>query len=389
MSDLSSSTPVLLVFSDDWGRHPSSCQHLVRHLLRDHKVLWVNTIGMRTPSFDLSTVRRGLEKAFHWFRRSKQATALPPKLQVVNPRMWPWFTSARDRSINRRLLLRSLTRLIEAQDAPVTAITTIPIVADLVGELRVQEWVYYCVDDFSVWPGLDQRTMLSMEADLIPKADRIIAVSETLQHRIESHGRESDLLTHGVDTEFWSRDESTKLSGEIDALTRPLVTFWGVVDRRLDTSFIRMLSADLEVGTILLVGPTQDPNPALAQLPNVHIHPPLAFESLPSLASATDVLIMPYSDSEVTRAMQPLKLKEYLSTGKATVVRRLPSTVSWSDCLDIASTAQEFSRIVRARIAHGLDDAQAVARERLHEESWVSKAEQFRRLALTESAAGV
>src|SRR5947209_8488 len=30
------STPApWLVFSDDWGRHPTSCQHLVRHLLPD------------------------------------------------------------------------------------------------------------------------------------------------------------------------------------------------------------------------------------------------------------------------------------------------------------------------------------------------------------------
>ena len=34
-----------LVFADDWGRHPSSCQHLIRQLLARYPVLWVNTIG--------------------------------------------------------------------------------------------------------------------------------------------------------------------------------------------------------------------------------------------------------------------------------------------------------------------------------------------------------
>ena len=37
----------LLVFSDDWGRHPSSCQHLVRNLLDRYPVVSVNTIGTR------------------------------------------------------------------------------------------------------------------------------------------------------------------------------------------------------------------------------------------------------------------------------------------------------------------------------------------------------
>ena len=49
----------LLVFADDWGRHPSSCQHLIRHMLDRQDVWWVNTIGMRTPRFDRATLTRG------------------------------------------------------------------------------------------------------------------------------------------------------------------------------------------------------------------------------------------------------------------------------------------------------------------------------------------
>jgi len=54
--------------------------------------------------------------------------------------------------------------------------------------------------------------------------------------------------------------------------------------------------------------------------------------------SAADVIIMPYADRPVTRAMQPLKLKEYLATGKPVVVRNLPATRGWTDCLDLADT---------------------------------------------------
>src|SRR5262245_8337679 len=48
-SHIRTETPPLLVFSDDWGRHPSSCQHLIRRLRQDFPVLWVNTIGTRQP----------------------------------------------------------------------------------------------------------------------------------------------------------------------------------------------------------------------------------------------------------------------------------------------------------------------------------------------------
>ena len=56
----------LLVFSDDWGRHPSSCQHLTRNLLDRYPVLWVNTIGTRAPRLDRQTLRRVAEKILQW-----------------------------------------------------------------------------------------------------------------------------------------------------------------------------------------------------------------------------------------------------------------------------------------------------------------------------------
>src|SRR4051812_50229003 len=79
----------LLVFSDDWGRHPTSCQHLVRHLLPEQPVLWVNLIGTRRPRLDLATARRGLEKLGQWLRPSAPAESLPANLRVVSPKVWP------------------------------------------------------------------------------------------------------------------------------------------------------------------------------------------------------------------------------------------------------------------------------------------------------------
>src|ERR1700730_13210873 len=145
----------LIVFADDWGRHPSSAQHLIRQLLERHEVHWINTIGTRKPQLNWSTVNRCLEKVRHWTCSSDGTTALPDRLHVHNPRMWPWFSGTRDRRLNRLLLLRQMKRLLRALPEPPIAITTLPIVADLIGPLPVAHWVYYCVDDFTQWPGLD------------------------------------------------------------------------------------------------------------------------------------------------------------------------------------------------------------------------------------------
>jgi glycosyltransferase involved in cell wall biosynthesis len=368
----------LLVFADDWGRHPSSCQHLVGQLLDSRQVVWVNTIGTRPPRLDLETVRRGWEKARQWLRAVPAGLRLAPaNPRVLNPRMWPWFSSNLDRGLNRRLLAQQLGPVVRGLPAPPVAITTLPIVADLTDVVPVARWVYYCVDDFSLWPGLDGVAMRRLEARLLPRMDEVIAVSDTLRDRLAgmTH-RPVHLLTHGVDLEFWAGDTKESVAG-LFGLEQPLILFWGITDRRMDVEFVRRLAADLTRGTVVLIGPLNSPDPTLLRLPRVVHLGPQPFDQLPGLARAAAVLVMPYADLPVTRAMQPLKLKEYLATGRPVVVRDLPATREWSDALDLADTPETFSDAVRRRIDSGVPAYQRAARVRLADESWVAKAREF------------
>ena len=374
----------LLVFSDDWGRHPSSCQHLIRQLLPHYKVLWVNTIGTRAPRLDLATLRRVGEKVRQWssVQNATSTDAAPEQhhnLKVVNPRMWPWFGRRHDRRLNSWLLSQQLTPFIDALPQPICAVTTLPITADLPGRLPVQKWVYYCVDDFGEWPGLDGDTLRDMDRQMIQRADEIVAVSEHLQTMIAANGRESRLLTHGVDLNHWKavpkRDAVDNPFPE--HITGPLAVFWGVVDRRLNTEMLMALSRRMPVGSIVLVGPHQDPDPVILQLPNVHAIGAQPFSALPLIAQHAGVLIMPYADLPVTRAMQPLKMKEYMATGKPVVVSRLPAVADWNDCLDVASSAAEFAALVVRRMDGQLPEVQRLARTRLNHESWKAKATQL------------
>ena len=374
--------PAVLVFSDDWGRHPSSCQHLVRRLAPKHQVVWVNTIGMRRPALDWATLSRGLGKIAQWFGPKKELETKDANPRVLNPRMWPWFSGRVGRKLNRFLLTRQLAPVLRSLDSPVVAITTVPIVADLADMLAVDRWVYYCVDDFSKWPGLDQGVIDRMEEQLVRRADVLIAVSENLQERLAQWGRTSTLLTHGVDLEHW-KPASRGPAASLAEFERPLVLFWGLIDWRMDLDFLRRLATDMHGGTIVLVGPRSDPRPSMGSIPRVIHIPGVSYDELPRLAEQAAVLVMPYRDGPGTRELQPLKLKEYLATGKPVVVRDLPANRVWADASDLASTPEEFSRLVLQRLAEGLPESQRSARQRLAEETWDDKTRQFEQLVMS------
>lgn len=387
----------LLVFSDDWGRHPSSSQHLVRRLLTHREVLWVNTIGTRSPRLDVGTAKRIAEKLGQWLpdrreaRRSDLGEArngrprsLDPK--VVSPRMWPSFGSPWARRLNRRLLSNALIPLIDGLPERPTAITTLPIIADLVSVLPVHRWIYYCVDDFSQWPGYDGATIRDMERELVTGVDRVVAASEALVQGMVRLGATADLLTHGVDLDLWRGPArvAEALRPPADGARGRQIVFWGVVDRRMDVGWIEALSNALVSrgieGRILLVGPREDPDRRLANLPRVEVQPPIPYAELPGLAAEASVLIMPYADLPVTRAMQPLKLKEYLATGRPTVVRALPATTPWADACDVCDTPEMFVDRVIERLRTGAPREQLAARQALEAESWDMKALRFSEL---------
>ncbi|TWU21208.1 hypothetical protein Pla52o_42420 [Novipirellula galeiformis] len=379
----------LLVFSDDWGRHPSSCQHLISQLLPTIEVTWVNTIGMRPPRLDRLTLSRGAGKLREWAAMHREDTAaeLPTNLTLRSPRMWPWMSHRWDRALNARLLSRQLHD--DAQDA--IAITTIPITADLIGRLPVRRWVYYCVDDFSVWPGLSAAAMREMEQTLIAGVDRVVAVSDPLAAAIRPRHAHVSVLTHGVDSSFWAHPTCAPPAA-IEHLPTPLAVFWGVVDRRMNADWVLGLADALRdrgaAGTIVLAGPQQDPDPRLLTHPRIAAIGPLAFEQLPALAQAARVLIMPYADLPVTRAMQPLKLKEYLATMLPVVAADLPAVVPWQDCLKMVDDEASFVAATldwmmgNEQTGDASRDSDPLTqldrrRQRLASEDWQSKAERF------------
>lgn len=377
----------LIVFADDWGRHPSSTQHLIRELLPQYPTLWVNTVGTRKPELTIRDLMRAAGIFSNWLSKPKPRDArdLPKGLEVIAPKMYPGYRARWQRRLNAWSVMKSVHQNL-LQNHRHVVITTLPTTADMIDTMRMDRWLFYCVDLYAQWPGVDQAIMAEMDKAQVAMVDELIAVSQVIAQNIMYCGRSPVMIDHGVDVPFWQTPATDSLiSTEWPTEEKPVALFWGLLDGRMDTDWLQQLASQSQ-GRVVLAGPTAPTYNAYTFEPNCVELGAVPHHDLPAHAACASVLIMPYVDEPVTRMMQPLKLKEYLATMRPVVVRDLPSTRDWADCCDLATDADSFVQLVEERCKTGTPPEQIAARERrLAGESWTAKAAQLAELINADS----
>jgi len=93
------------------------------------------------------------------------------------------------------------------------------------------------------------------------------------------------------------------------------------------------------------------------------------YAQLPALARGVDAWVLPYVVSERTAAIDPLKLREYLATGRPVVSTPLPDVLPWRDHVWIAADADAFLAAAR-QATRAPDTGRAARLAALEGHSW-------------------
>jgi glycosyltransferase involved in cell wall biosynthesis len=302
-------------------------------------------------------------------------------VHVVQPPMLPFARFAIVRHFNTIMVrshVREKLRSLGKNSVDV-AVVTAPNACDYVGGFHEKKIVYYCVDDFTEWPGLDQPLVQSMEGELIRKADTFIVTSQDLKAKFSLHGINARLMTHGVDLDFFCAN----VNGEhpsLQGILRPRVGYFGLIDERCDQQLILTLAQRMVNISFVITGDIVTDVSLLKGQKNIYFTGKVPYGELPHITQGLDVLILPYKVNKLTNAIQPLKLKEYLATGKPVISCAIREACNLSKFVSIVITPQEWEMAIRS----GLEETfckNKIDREMfLKNESWGCKAEFFFRL---------
>ncbi|MEW5801272.1 MAG: glycosyltransferase [bacterium] len=372
----------IIAFSKEWENDWTSNHHVLTTLARKNTILWINSIGMRSPGLSSGKDwQRIIKKIFFWLRGPKQVRR---NLYVFTPLVWPFsrpFAFRRSSFTFLTLQLRFLTLVLRMR--PFQVWSFLPAAEPLVGRLGEQRSVYYCTDNWRLFAYLkDQHIKISaLEEKLLKKVDVVFASSRFLCHEKKKINARTHLVTHGVNDIFLKYMESSPAPSDLQGIRHPVLGFYGWLRDTIDQRLLFELAQVYQDCSVVLIGKTSGNFERLRALSNIHFLGQKPYTELPRYAARFDVALIPYRMSpELMRATNPIKLKEYLALGLPLVTTDLPEAHPYEKACWIAKNNRDFILSVEKALGPEGKRRGALGKSMVMNETWEDKVEAISRI---------
>ncbi|MEI6970800.1 MAG: hypothetical protein WCL44_04720 [bacterium] len=391
-------TPRIVVFSKDWDDVPTSITHVTREMAKTMPVLWINSIGMRKPSFghsrDLSRIVRRLGA----FLRGSEWKE--NRLRVISLLLVPQARTSFSKWLNRLLFRFQTAREVRRMGAgPLEYWCSYPTVVDLLPKLDSRPAgreaadsvvVYYCNEDWRNYPGVDGAWVDQKEKELLGRVDVVFTPTEYLVEKCrktmrDMHGRnDTDTcvvrMTHGVEYSRFARalEETTRVPPELAQLPKPVVGFYGNIYPWIDFHLVAELARRRPSWSFVLIGHVYCDTAPACGFANVHFIGRREHADLPAYCRGFDASMIPYDPANPRMpGVNPIKTKELLAAGVPIVGVRIPELTGYGDdvitCVGVDEWLAGLDKQVRR------SDRRAIS-GRVADEDWLSKVRRIRQI---------
>ncbi len=242
--------------------------------------------------------------------------------------------------------------------------------------------VYHCVDRWDAFAMYDSAIMAEMDRRCCEYADCVIASADELRQRCLRWNPRTYLVTHGVDHAHFAG--ACHLPPSSDLPAGPIIGFFGLLSEWVDQALLLRLARALPQAHLVLIGKADVDVSALKGVSNIHVLGPRPFVDLPAYLANFTVGIIPFVVNDLTRAVNPIKLREMLSGGCPVVSTALPEVVACirqthvGGAAIVAGTPGEFEAGVRRFLDAPLDfAARRALSECMRHETWEAKVDKI------------
>lgn len=380
----------IVAFTKDWDDVPTCTTHILRSMARTIPVLWIGSIGVRRP---MLSSHRDVRRVFARLRQAgARARIVEHNIRVLSPLLIPSARSRSARAFNRLLLHWQISReLADMGQGGIEYWCFVPNAVDFLpkrGGVRCRKLnvergasdvksvpavenattdkgqrttghddsvvVYYCVDDWGKFEGLDGGWLERKEREILKCSDVVFTPSRYLERKClgllaPSSSSETQVsgfrfqgsacpsvhrAPHGVEYDKFAAalDRTGKIPDDIACLPKPVIGFYGNIYPWIDFRLVEALAAARPAWFFAMIGQIYCDVSRLRALPNVRFLGRREHDLLPGYCRAFDSAMIPYDlNHPRMESVNPVKTKELLAAGVPIVAARLPELEGYGD----------------------------------------------------------
>jgi glycosyltransferase involved in cell wall biosynthesis len=390
---MNSKKPGIVYFGNEWfAENRTSSHHMARRLAERANLLYVDSPGMRAPTTSGRDLKRMVNKLLQAMRLP---TRTPQGLWHCTVPQLPWRSMPGVDKLNRWFGAWAVRRAmrhagIGGDVSPAILWFVVPHPSFMLDAVPHERAIYYCIDDYAAHPGVDAERIRACDAQLTQQCDHVFVAPPALVDAKRAVNPNTSFSPHGVDVALFAQAQAaaTVVPAAAAALQGkgPVIGYFGLIAAWTDVALIEWLAQQRPQWNFLLIGHASVDVDQLARLPNVTLTGPQPYETLPGWAKAFDVAIIPYLQNQQVRNANPLKLREYLATGKPIVSVPTPEVDRFAAVLHVADGREAFLAAIEVALHENTPELCAARMAAVQEMSWEHRAQTALGIALAAKA---
>ncbi len=360
--------------SDWWSMNPSCAMHIMRYLSRYNQVIYVNPFssdifGMKNKKGLGKRILRKIKSLLKFYGKpSRNLRVLSPIFIPVQGRKF--FDHLNDVFVRFQL---KLVMKLAGFEKPVLWLENVRA-SDFI-DMKKWELVVYHVSDKFDHSSYCKNTegLTTRDRKVTACSDVIICVSNELYQWKKKSCKEVYYLPHGVDFEkfFYVADVDKSLR-KIASLDHPVVGYFGTLTHNNDIELLEYCAGNLPHVNFVFAGQvTTGDYSRLKRMKNTFFTGRLPYRKIPQLCSLFDVCILPWKMTEWIKHCNPLKLFEYMASGKPIVSVPIREVATfYSDIVSVADNKEDFLRCILFELEYDTENRRQKRIEIANRNSW-------------------
>lgn len=356
-----------------WDWHFQREQHLASGFAkRGHKVLFIDSpisISSFIKDIKKKIGRKKLVRALDIFEIEKNLFLHSP-VNIISARHKPQI-----QEILNKILIKNINRVIKKLNFKNVVIFASTPVADLFIDNIKKDLV--CFDLIDEYKGYNSASLdlitSNLEKKLIKKSDIIFCTAHKLFTRTKTKHNKVYLVPNAVDIKKYKTVFPVKTNNKV-----PVIGFVGYLEPVIwNLNLLEYVIKQRHNYKFVFVGLYNKDAERFKKYINVQMTGRVNFNELINNLKKFDVCLIPFNKNELIECINPVKMYEYLATGKPIVSTNLTEPSKFSNLIYITDSKEEFVKKIDTVL---IENDKKLAVERIKtasENNWDNRVEQI------------